>query len=260
MRPPSVAFRPSTGAGGSVAGHAGVPEDRGVTSPSSPVLGSLTWLPADERPDLLAPPVAAALTQLAGPAWVAEIDEDLADTAAFSEAYGVPLEASANCVVVATRRAGQTGLAACVVLATTRADVNGVVRRHLDARKASFAPQDVAVAESGMAFGGITPVGLPPGWPVLIDPAVAAADLVVIGSGTRCAKLAVPGAGLAALPAAHVLEGLGRAVPAQSPAPAVARPVRAPDDGDVGWGERPADPSDADRRYLEDRPPHWGSD
>ncbi|SOE00982.1 YbaK/EbsC family protein [Blastococcus haudaquaticus] len=233
-----------------------------MTSPSAPVLGSLTWLPAVERPDLLAAPVAAALAGLTVPAWVAEIDEDLADTAAFSDAYGVPLEASANCVVVAARRAGQTSLAACVVLATTRADVNGVVRRHLDARKASFAPQDVAVAESGMAFGGITPVGLPASWPVLVDPAVAAADLVVIGSGTRGGKLAVPGSALAALPGAHVLEGLGRAVPAAPPAPApgTERPVRAPDDSDVGWGERPSDVPDPDRRYLEDRPPHWGSD
>jgi prolyl-tRNA editing enzyme YbaK/EbsC (Cys-tRNA(Pro) deacylase) len=229
---------------------------------SAPQLGSLTWLPAADRPDLLAPPVAAALPHLDGVAWVAEIDDELADTAAFSEAYGVPLEASANCVVVAARRAGQTSLAACLVLATTRADVNGVVRRHLDARKASFAPQDVAVAESGMAFGGITPVGLPAGWPVLVDPAVAAADLVVIGSGTRGSKLAVPGAALAALPTAAVLEGLGRPVEPEPPAPAVSapRPFRAPDDSDVGWGERPADPSDHDRRYLEDRPPHWGSD
>lgn len=228
----------------------------------SPQLGSLTWLPVTERPDLLAPPVAAAVPLLGGAAWVAEIDDDLADTAAFSEAYGVPLEASANCVVVAARRAGQTSLAACVVLATTRADVNGLVRRHLDARKASFAPQDVAVAESGMAFGGITPLGLPDAWPVLVDPAVAAADVVVIGSGIRGSKLAVPGAALAGLPAAQVLDGLGRPlapVPAE-PAPAPARPLRAPDDSDVGWGERPADPSDDDRRYLEDRPPHWGSD
>src|SRR4051812_30652745 len=124
---------------------------------TAPRLGSLTWLPAGERSDLVGAPVAEALAGLGGPVWVAEIDDDLADTAAFSDAYAVPLEASANCVVVAARRAGQTTLAACVVLATTRADVNGLVRRHLDARKASFAPQDVAVAESGMAYGGDTP-------------------------------------------------------------------------------------------------------
>jgi prolyl-tRNA editing enzyme YbaK/EbsC (Cys-tRNA(Pro) deacylase) len=227
----------------------------------APQLGSLTWIPAADRPDLLGPPVAAALSTLSGPVWVAEIDDDLADTAAFTDAYAVPPEASANCVVVATRRAGQTGLAACLVLATARADVNGLVRRHLGARKASFAPQDVAVAETGMAYGGITPVGLPPGMPVLVDAAVAAADLVVIGSGVRGSKLAVSGAVLSALPGAEVLEGLGLppAPPVEPAAPSV-RPPRAPDDSDVGWGNRPGEPGDSDRRILEDRPPHWGSD
>jgi prolyl-tRNA editing enzyme YbaK/EbsC (Cys-tRNA(Pro) deacylase) len=228
-----------------------------------PELGSLTWLPATGRPDLLGAPVAAALSLLPGPVWVAEIDAELADTAAFCAAYDVPLEVSANCVVVAARRAGQTTLAACVVLATTRADVNGLVRRHLGARKASFAPQDVAVAESGMAFGGITPLGLPAGWPVLIDPEVEATDFVVIGSGIRGGKLAVSGSLLAALPTAEVLEGLGQPVaaePAAAPGPAATRPMRAPDDSDVGWGERAPEAADDDRRYLEDRPPHWGSD
>jgi prolyl-tRNA editing enzyme YbaK/EbsC (Cys-tRNA(Pro) deacylase) len=226
---------------------------------TAPRLGTLTWLPARDRPDLLGAPVAAALPAVDGPVWVAEIDDGLADTAAFTEAYGVPAEASANCVVVAARRAGQTTLAACLVLATTRADVNGLVRRHLGARRASFAPQDVAVAESGMAYGGITPVGLPAGWPVLVDAAVAEAELVVVGSGTRGSKLALPGSLAAALPGAEVLEGLGQPLGAE-PAERAAQPVaeRAPDDRDLGWGERP--PEDDDRRYLENRPPHWGSD
>jgi prolyl-tRNA editing enzyme YbaK/EbsC (Cys-tRNA(Pro) deacylase) len=238
--------------------------DRSRSPMTAPQLGSLTWLPAADRPDLLGPPVAAALASLTEPAWVAVIDEDLADTAAFTDAYGVAPEASANCVVVATRRAGETTLAACMVLATTRADVNGLVRRHLGARKASFAPQDVAVTATGMAYGGITPVGLPPQWPVLVDSAVAATDLVVIGSGTRGSKLAVSGAVLAALPGAVVLEGLGRpvvAAPAERPVASVpSRPTRAPDDTDIGWGERVREPDEDDRRYLEDRPPHWGSD
>jgi prolyl-tRNA editing enzyme YbaK/EbsC (Cys-tRNA(Pro) deacylase) len=228
---------------------------------TAPQLGTLTWLPAADRPDLLGAPVAAALASLTAPAWVAAIDDDLADTTAFTEAYAVPPEASANCVVVATRRAGETALVACVVLATTRADVNGLVRRHLGARKASFAPQDVAVTASGMAYGGITPVGLPASWPLLIDAGVAAAEFVVIGSGTRGSKLAVSGPVLAALPGAVVLEGLGRPVPSEPvTVEPVARPLRAPDDSDVGWGERLADAGDDDRRYLEDRPPHWGSD
>jgi prolyl-tRNA editing enzyme YbaK/EbsC (Cys-tRNA(Pro) deacylase) len=170
------------------------------------VIGTLQTVPALERPDLLAPAVADALARLALPdVLVAEIDPDLADTAAFCARYEVGLDVSANCVVVAGRRAGETRLAACLVLATMRADVNGVVRRRLDTRKASFAPMDVAVAETGMEYGGITPVGLPEGWPVLVDEAVVAAGLVVVGSGVRRSKLVLPGSALAGLPGAEVL-------------------------------------------------------
>jgi len=141
---------------------------------------------------------------------VTEIDPDLADTAAFCEAYGSPLTASANCVVVAGKRAGEVRFAAALVLATTRADVNGVIKRRLDVRKASFAPMDEAVTLTGMEYGGITPVGLPEGWPILIDRAVADAPELVIGSGIRGSKLLISGTALAGLPQAEVIDGLAR--------------------------------------------------
>jgi prolyl-tRNA editing enzyme YbaK/EbsC (Cys-tRNA(Pro) deacylase) len=97
-----------------------------------------------------------------------------------------------------------------VVLATTRADVNGVARRALDVRKASFAPVETAVSETGMEYGGITPVGLPPQWPVLVDARAAAQPQVVIGSGVRRSKLVLPGSVLAALPGVTVVDGLGK--------------------------------------------------
>ncbi|MCT2585709.1 YbaK/EbsC family protein [Actinophytocola gossypii] len=176
------------------------------------IAGSLTPQPALDRPDLLAEPVAKALAALPDADRIAavEIDPDLADTAEFCAAYNSPLAASANCVVVAGKRAGEERFAACLVLATTRADVNGVVRRRLDVRKASFAPMDTAVELTGMAYGGITPIGLPAQWPLLLDPAVAEAPELVIGSGVRGGKLLVPGPVLAALPGAEVVEGLGR--------------------------------------------------
>ena len=180
------------------------------------MVGTLDWAPASAHPELLAPAVVAALAALGDPpeARVAAIDPGLADTAAFCAAYGVTLAESANCVVVAAKRGGERRRAACVVLATTRADVNGLVRRHLDAKKASFAPMDDAVAETGMAYGGITPVGLPAAWPLLVDAAVAAADAVVVGSGVRGSKLLVPGKFVASLPGAEVLDGLGTPVEA----------------------------------------------
>jgi prolyl-tRNA editing enzyme YbaK/EbsC (Cys-tRNA(Pro) deacylase) len=169
------------------------------------VIGTLTTAPAHDRPELLGRTVPAALPP---DALVAAIVPDLADTAAFCEAYAVSLGQSANCVVVAAKRGGETRYAACVALATTRVDVNSFVRRHLDARKVSFASMDVAVAETSMEYGGITPFGLPLDWPVLVDAAVAQEPLVVVGSGIRGSKLVVPGASLGALPTAQVLEGL----------------------------------------------------
>lgn len=177
------------------------------------IAGTLVPEPALERPDLLADPVRAALLALgdaAASCGVAAIDPELADTAAFCEAYGSPLEASANCVVVAGSRSGERRFAACVVLATTRADVNGVVRKRLDVRKASFAPMDEAVEATGMAYGGITPFGVPPEWPVLVDTAVLAAPAVVVGSGLRGSKLLVPGEVLAELAGAEAVENLAR--------------------------------------------------
>lgn len=172
--------------------------------------GTLAWTPAVSAADLLAAPVSAALAGWARAADVAAapIDPDLADTAAFCAAYGVALDDSANCVVIAGRRGDVVRYAACVVLATTRADVNGVVRRRLDARKASFASMDDAVALSAMEYGGITPIGLPGDWPVLIDRAVLERASVVVGSGLRRSKIALPPAALADLPAAEVVDGL----------------------------------------------------
>jgi prolyl-tRNA editing enzyme YbaK/EbsC (Cys-tRNA(Pro) deacylase) len=166
--------------------------------------GTLTWEPADRHTDLLAPPVAAALGQVPS-ARVATIDPTLADTAAFCEAYDSDPAHSANCVVVAGKRGGEVRRAAVLVLATDRADINGVVRRHLDVRKISFATMDEAVALTGMEYGGITPVGLPADWPVLVDDAVVAAGPVVVGSGIRASKLLVAAAELAALPTAQTL-------------------------------------------------------
>ena len=177
-------------------------------------LGTLAAEPALTRTDLVAPPVAAALAGF-GPAAqvaVAAIDPDLADTAAFCAAYDVPAAASANCVVVTGRRAGEPRWAAVVILATTRADVNGAVRRRLDVRKLSFAPMAEAVERTGMEYGGITPIGLPADWPILVDGAVVAAGPVVIGAGIRGAKIVLAGDLLAQLPGAEVIDGLATPV------------------------------------------------
>jgi len=179
-------------------------------------VSALTFLPAAENPHLLAGPVAAAIAAL-DPATgarieVAAVDPALADTAAFCAAYGQSLDISANCLVVQGTRGGVTSTAACLALATTRLDVNGAVRRLLDARKATFAPMEDAVAQTGMEYGGITPLGIPSDWRLLLDARVAALPRAVVGAGIRGAKLFLPGEVLASLPGAEVIEDLAKPV------------------------------------------------
>ena len=171
--------------------------------------GTLDFTPALDSPDLLAAPTEAALAAktdgAADDVLVAAIDPGLADTAAFCEHYEISMADGANCVVVQARRGERSWYAALLVRGSDRADVNGVVRRHLEARKLSFASMDDAVALTGMEYGGITPVGLPADWPLLVDDSVAGHERLIIGSGIRGSKLLVTGAFLASLPNAEVL-------------------------------------------------------
>ncbi|MGA1836382.1 YbaK/EbsC family protein [Herbiconiux sp. 11R-BC] len=173
-------------------------------------LGGLTTVPASARPDLLAPSVwqtlvTAGLTDAVG---VVEIDPAVSDTAATQEVYGLEAESLANCVIVSGKREGVERIAACVVLASTRADVNNAVRKRLDVRKSSFHSMERAVTETGMEYGGITPIGLPADWPVLVDSRVAARPAVIVGSGIRSSKVILPGSLLGRLPGAEIVEGL----------------------------------------------------
>lgn len=177
-----------------------------------PRLGSLISLAVVDRPDLVAAPVAAMLASWphADQVAVVEIDPDLADTAAMTEHYGLSLLDSANCVLVGGSRAGDERVAACIVRADTRADVNTRVRKLIDVRKASFLPMQQATSESAMEYGGITPVGLPAAWRLLVDARIPEIEVAVVGSGLRRSKLLVPGPLLARLPGAEVVEDLAR--------------------------------------------------
>lgn len=175
-------------------------------------LGTLTTVSPLDNPALLAPPVLAALQDWdrATEVGVVEIDPALADTAACSAAYQLPLEAGANCVVIAGRREGEERVAACLVRADTRINVNNVVKRLLDVRKCSFLPIERAVAESGMEYGGITAIGLPTPWRILVDSRVPDIEVAVIGSGIRGSKILAPGGTIASLPRAELVDGLAR--------------------------------------------------
>lgn len=175
------------------------------------ILGSLVSVPASARFDLLAPTTLLALNAagLLDTVGVVEIDPNVSDTAATQTAFGLSRDTLANCVIVGGKREGIERIAACVVLADSRADVNNVVKRTLNVRKASFLPVERAVELSAMEYGGITPIGLPQDWPILMDRRVADTDVVVIGSGLRRSKILIRGSALAHLAGVQVIDGLG---------------------------------------------------
>ncbi len=169
-------------------------------------LGKLTFQSADQSVPLLGVTVASYLKEhdYEG-VWVSEIDSTLADTAAFCEYYQIGMDVSANCVIVEAKRGDKIWYAACLILATNRADVNGIIRKTLDARKVSFASMDVATSLTNMEYGGITPIGLPSDWSILIDSQVMQHEKVIVGSGIRGSKILVTPERLRELPSASVL-------------------------------------------------------
>ena len=144
---------------------------------------------------------------------VVECDPDFADTARFCERYGYPMEVSANAICVVGKSAEQP-MVCCVVLASTRLDVNGVVRRRLGTRKASFADPAATAERTGMMIGGVTPFGLPASLPVWIDARVMECDRVIVGGGSRDCKILCPPTSLLVVEGAEVVENL-----AKTPAP-----------------------------------------
>lgn len=169
--------------------------------------GELEFVKIDDNFDLVAESVEKGikdgnLTDVL----VAEIDPDLSDTAAFCEKYQVTPEVCANCVIVKANRGDRNWYAVVMIDGNSRADVNGVIRKTLDARKISFAPMNEAVELTGMEFGAITPIGVPADWQILVDSAIAELPHAIVGSGIRKSKLSVRGELLANLPNAIVLD------------------------------------------------------
>lgn len=137
-------------------------------------------------------------------------DPELADTADFCAAYAVPLEQSANAILVASRKPeGQN--AVCVVLAHTRLDVNGTVRKKLGVRKVSFAPADLTRDLTGQEIGGVTIFGLPDDLPVWLDSRLLECDWIIVGAGSRSAKIKLDPRQLLGVDRYEVVEDLAKA-------------------------------------------------
>ncbi len=140
---------------------------------------------------------------------ILDCDPSLADTAAFCEYYGHPMEKSANAILVKSK-GGEPRFVLCVLLATTRLDVNNAVRKRMGVKKVSFATTEETREQTGMEIGGVTPLGLPKPIPLWVDQRIAALDYIILGAGSRSAKITVAPHLFEKLPNAMFVEGLAR--------------------------------------------------
>ncbi len=176
----------------------------------------LVFVSAKTRADLLAPAVYAAVAQMerGDEVLAAEIDPAFADGESMRREYGVDYDAELNCLAVCGVRGERKVYAALVVPYGRKANMNGALKRVLDVKKAGLADLDEVIALTGMEYGSITPVGLPAGWKLVIDPVVFKQDTVIVGAGKANGKLRLPAAVLKELPDVIILEGLAKEIKA----------------------------------------------
>jgi prolyl-tRNA editing enzyme YbaK/EbsC (Cys-tRNA(Pro) deacylase) len=151
--------------------------------------------------------VSEVLDRLGVPYEVMQIDPDFADTAAFCEKYGIPLEKSANTIIVASKKEPKQ-YCACVVKATTRLDVNHAVKRLMGVSRVSFASADETKALTGMMIGGVTLFALPPDLPIYVDDKLMSLDWVIVGGGSRSTKIKTSPEVFRRVPNATIVEAL----------------------------------------------------
>jgi prolyl-tRNA editing enzyme YbaK/EbsC (Cys-tRNA(Pro) deacylase) len=159
---------------------------------------------ATAEPD---PRVGRALAELGIAHEVLPCDPEVADTAAFCARYGFPPERSLNTIVVASKREPRS-FAACVVQATARLDVNHRVRGLMGVSRLSFASPEETTQLTGMLVGGVTPFGLPEGWPIYVDERALPLDWVILGGGNRSSKLRLHPRELLRIPGAQAVRAL----------------------------------------------------
>ncbi len=160
--------------------------------------------------------VRRALDGLGVPYEIVEIDPAFADTAAFCEKYGFGLDVSGNTIIVASKKEPKQ-YAACLALAHTRLDVNHAVKRLMGASRVSFASAEETMTLTGMQIGGVTVLALPPDLPVYVDDRIMALPWMILGAGTRAAKIKVSPRVLERLPGFQAVTGLAQVISPAGP-------------------------------------------
>ncbi len=165
---------------------------------------------AHDDSDVLETQVRSALSDLAIADWEwISIDPQYGDTADFCAQYGYDLPHSANTIIVASKR-GAAAYCACVVRACDRLDVNRRVRGLMGVSRASFATAEETRELTGMMIGGVTILALPDDLAIYADQRLLDMDYIILGAGSRSAKVKMPPQELSKLPGLEFIDGLSQ--------------------------------------------------
>jgi prolyl-tRNA editing enzyme YbaK/EbsC (Cys-tRNA(Pro) deacylase) len=75
----------------------------------------------------------------------------------------------------------------------------------------SFASAEETMTLTGMQIGGVTVLALPPDLPVYVDDRIMVLPWMILGAGSRAAKVKVSPQALLRLPGVQVVPGLAQA-------------------------------------------------
>lgn len=180
--------------------------------------------------------VSASLDALGVPYEIMTIDPDFADTVRFCERYGIPLENSANTIIVAGKKEPKA-YCACVVKATTRLDVNHAVKKLMGVSRVSFATAEETQALTGMMIGGVTIFALPADLAIYVDGRLMGLEWVILGGGSRSTKVKTSPEVFRRLPNTTIVPGLA----SDNARAAAAPPHSESGGGSAGAVEAPSD-------------------
>ncbi|MFA5603114.1 MAG: YbaK/EbsC family protein, partial [Bacilli bacterium] len=141
---------------------------------------------------------------------VAEIDPKYINGIDVCEKYNVNPKCGGNCLIVDGIRGDNKTRVALLVPVGYRYDMNGVVRKQINARMVSVAPLEEVLKETKMEYGSIGPIGLPSNYLIYVDSLLLNKDRIIVGSGIKKAKLSIPTSIFKSLPNVIVLDGVAK--------------------------------------------------
>lgn len=138
--------------------------------------------------NILHPSLKKVLEKEIGKFEIIKCESIFSDTESFCNEYDFLLEDSCNAILIKSKKPEIYYSMFCI-LGNNRLDVNGKVKKVMNAKRVSFASKNEAERVSNQIYGGISPLSLGRDIDIYIDENVMKRKKVFIGGGNRTTKI-----------------------------------------------------------------------